>query len=693
VRSVPWGYPFNLTCVLPFLRARGIVIKTWLARLNGSALFILLLISAAPLRSQQPGTNLAQASLEDLLNIRVTSVSKKEQTLSRTAAAAFVISKEDIGRSGATSIPDLLRMVPGLDVAQINSNTWAISARGFNLQFANKLLVLLDGRHVYTPLFGGVYWDTVDVPLEDIERIEVIRGPGGAVWGANAVNGVINIITSSAADTQGGMVTAGGGSQAQGFGTVRYGGKIKTRSSYRTFVKYLTDDHLPDFNGQNGADGWHLLHGGFRVDTKLSAKDSLMTEGDAYSGREGAIIVHSILSPPDNVNVQTLAMLSGGNVLGRWNHVFSSRRDLTLQVYFDRYDRDGPESQELRDTVDFDFQNHIALGARQDLIWGLGYRHTQDQTIGTIDQAFFPGNSAGQLFNAFIQDQITLKADRVSLYVGSKFANDYFTGFDLEPSARLAWTPSNRHTFWGAISRANRTPTRRDVGLNAALAALPGPVEVAVLGNPNMKSENVVAYELGYRAQPIHRLSLDVAAFFNSYQSLENVERGSSFFDSSSTPPVLVLPLVLSNKMRGATQGVEASLNWQVTRRWTLKPGYSFLNMNLRTDPTSLDMTSVENTEGSNPQHQAQLRSHMELFRGFSWDANAYSVGPLPIELVPSYTRLDMQVSWRLAERTELNLVGQNLLQDHHEEFNNFLQSVNSSLAKRSVYAKLTWQF
>jgi iron complex outermembrane receptor protein len=637
--------------------------------------------------------NLAQASLEDLLNIQVTSVSKKEQKLSRTPAAVFVITQEDIRRSGATNIPDLLRMVPGLDVAQINANTWAISARGFNLQFANKLLVLVDGRAVYTPLFGGVYWDTVDVPLEDIEQIEVIRGPGGTLWGANAVNGVINIITKSAAETQGGLITAGGGTQAEGFGTVRYGGKIKGDSSYRVFAKYLNNNHFPDLDGQNGEDSLHLLHGGFRADTTLSAKDSLLTEGDIYDGKEGGIFVHSILSPPQNINVLGLAILSGGNVMTRWSHAFSSRRDISLQFYFDRYDRDAPQFEEFRNTFDFDFQHHINLGARQDLIWGAGYRHTADQTAPTIDRAFLPANFSGQLFNVFIQDQITLKSDRVALYVGSKFANDYFAGFDLEPSARLAWTPSNRRTFWAAISRANRTPTRRDVGLDAALAALPGPAEVALLGNPNMKSEHVIAYELGYREEPTDYLSLDVAAFFNTYHGLESLESSPSFFEPNFVTPLLVHPIVLGNEMRGTTQGVEASVNVKITHRWTLSPGYSFLKMNLHTNPTSLDTVSVANTEGSNPDHQAQLRSHVELPRGFSWDANAYFVDSLPVQPVPSYTRLDTQVGWRLAERVELNLVGQNLLQDHHGEFNDFLQSVNSSLVKRSAYAKITWQF
>jgi iron complex outermembrane receptor protein len=654
---------------------------------------VVALLTAIPAYPQEKPRDLAEKSIEDLMNMEVTSVSKKEQKLSSVAAAIFVITPEDIRRSGATNIPDLLRMVPGLDVAQINANTWAISARGFNLQYADKLLVLIDGRAVYTPLFGGVYWDTQDVPLENIERIEVIRGPGGTVWGANAVNGVINVITKKAADTLGGLLTAGGGTQAQGFGTLQYGGNIKEGTSYRVFAKYLNNNHFPGLNGQDADDGWHLLHSGFRVDTNLSGKDFLTTQGDIYTGNEGATVIHSVFSPPENINVQSRAALSGGSLLSRWSHTFSSRCDTTLQVYFDKYTRDGPQLDEVRDTFDFDFQNHIVLAARHDLIWGAGYRHTADQTQGTVDQAFIPPSHSGQLFNAFVQDQITLKPDRVTLYLGSKFENNYFSGFDVEPSARLAWTPSSRRTFWAAVSRASRPPTRRDTGLNAALAALPGPAEVAVLGNPNMESEHVIAYELGYRAQPTDRLSLDLTIFFNNYHGLESSELLPPFFDPTSVPPRLIIPLSLRNEMYGTTEGIEAWVKWKLTNRWTLSPGYSFLQMHLHADPTDLGSTSVADAQGSNPGHQAQLRSHLELFGGLAWDASAYFVGRLPAQFIASYTRLDTQLTWKLAERMELSLTGQNLLRDHHAEFNDEFQGVNSSQVKRSAYGKLTWYF
>ena len=662
----------------------------WL-RMRG-LLGLAIVALACPAWPQGKPVDLTDRSLEDLMNIEVTSVSKKEQKLSQVAAAVFVITQEDIRHSGATKIPDLLRMVPGLDVAQINANTWAITARGFNLQFANKLLVLIDGRAVYSPLFGGVNWDVQDVPLEDIDRIEVIRGPGGALWGANAVNGVINIITKKAADTHGGLVVAGGGNVEQGFGTVRYGGDASGKLDYRVFAKYLNDDHFPDLNGQNGDDGWHLLHGGFRVDSSPSAKDTLTTQGDLYTGSEGAVIVHSSFNPPENTNVDRLAELSGGNILSRWHHTFSDRSDTTLQVYFNRYARSGPDAHEVRNTFDLDFQHHFAWGSRQDLIWGLGYRRTSDQTVGTIDGTFAPPDKAGDLFSSFIQDQITLKPDRVFLTVGTKLENSYFIGFDLEPTIRVAWTPSGHHTFWAAVSRASRTPTRRDEGLVAVLAALPGPAEVLLLGNTTAKSEHVIAYEVGYRTQPFDRLSIDATVFFNSYDNLQSVDVLSDVVQSN--PPLLIHRESFDNELHGTTGGIEIAAKWKVNGRWTVSSGYSFLQMHLHGDPAnSVDTASVADIQGTNPVHQAQLRSHLELSRALSWDAAVYFVGRLPAPLIASHTRVDTQLTWRIAESTNLSLVGQDLLRDHHAEFNDPLQSVNSSQVKRSAYAKFTWRF
>jgi iron complex outermembrane recepter protein len=641
--------------------------------------------------------DLGDLSIEELMNESVTSVSKREQKLSQAAAALFVINQEDIRRSGALNIPDLLRMVPGLDVAQINANTWAISARGFNHQFSDKLLVLIDGRAVYTPTDGGVNWDTQDVPLEDIERIEVIRGPGATVWGANAVNGVINVITKQAKDTQGALMTAGGGTQEQAFGTAQYGGKIGEDASYRVFTKYLDHNDLPDLTGQNTNDGWHLLHGGFRVDGSLTGNDSVTAQGDIYSGSEGAVIEHiASFSPAVNESVRKLADLSGGNILGRWNHVLANGSDTTVQAYFDRYIRSGPSTFEVRNTVDFDFQQHRRLGSRQDLVWGAGYRRSADQIGGTIDGAFVPAERTIQLFSAFVQDQITLAPERVFLTVGTKLEHNSFTGFELEPSVRMTWTPSARDTVWAAVAEAARTPDRNDVNgdFNIVAFTLPNgaPAELGIVGNPQQQSEHLLATDLGYRVQASSRVSVDVAMFYNRYRELRTLEPGAPFLETDPVPH-FDIPLVYSNQMHGTTEGLELSAHFKVTDRWTLSPGYALLHMNLRTEPGSQDTTSVADIEGSNPRHQAQLRSSVNLPHGLGWNTSLYFVDRLPAQQVPSYTRLDTQLIWRSTERLEWSLVGQNLLQNLHVESNDLVTSVNPAQVRRSVYAKFTWTY
>src|SRR6266700_1374992 len=670
-------------------------------RLAGRWLGALVMLLSLVLASgaQQKTSDLTKLSLEDLMNLQVTSVSKKDQKISQAAAAIFVITQEDIRRSGATNIPDLLRMVPGMDVAQINANNWAVSARGFNGQFANKLLVLVDGRAVYTPLLAGVNWDTQDVPLEDLERIEVIRGPGATLWGANAVNGVINIITKKASETQGILITTGGGTQAQALATARYGGTFGKNGSYRVFTKYQDDKRFPDLAGQNAQDGWHLLHGGFRVDDSISKKDSLTIQGDIYTGNEGASIVHIFsVDPPVMGNTFPITELLGGNILGRWDQVYLGCSDSTFQLYFVKYTRSGPEAAEARDTVDFDFDHHLMWGARHDVMLGAGYRFTSDQTAGTIDQAFIPASRSLQLFSSFVQDTITLQPNRVFLTLGTKLEHNDYGGFELQPSVRMAWTPSPRRTFWAAVSRANRTPARHDSGVVAALAAFPDPggsstpVEPIVFGDPRVRSEHVLAFEAGYRGQPYQQLSLDMSAFFNVYDHLINFEPGTPFLQTVPAPSRTIVPFTWENNLYGTTAGGEVSATWKVTHRWTLNPGYALLRMHLHTRATSQDTNSAPDFEGSNPRQQGQLRSHVDLSHHLAWDASAYFVGPLPFQEVHSYTRVDTQLSWQLSHGMLLSVVGQNLVQDHHLESLDVVTVVNASQPKRSVYAKITWQ-
>jgi iron complex outermembrane recepter protein len=658
-------------------------------------------LPSPPSPAQPAGSRyLATVSLEDLMNTRVTSVSKTEQKMSQAAAAIAVITQEDIRRSGARNIPDLLRMVPGMDVSQINANSWAASARGFNQQFSNNLLVLIDGRAVYTPLLGGVNWDTQDVLLEDIDRIEVIRGTGATVWGANAVNGVINIVTKRAAETKGGLLSGGGGTEKQADASAQFGGTVRSNTDYRVFAKYLNRGSLLDSDGSSGDDGWHLIHGGFRVDTTASPKDSLTLEGDLYTGSEGATIVHIFsVDPPVFGDLNTIDRLAGGNILGRWNHTFSSRAGTSLQFYYDTYERTGPESQETLKIVDLEFNHHFGWGERQNVVWGMGYRHFADQDEGTIDQSFSPPNAALQEFTFFGEDTVTLRPDRLYFTFGTKVQNSYFTGYGLEPSVRLAWTPVNWATFWSAVSRSERSPARRDTQLVAPLAVFPDPngsstpVEVILSGDPKFASEHLIAYEAGFRAQPNGRISVDVSAFFNQYDHLESLEPGTEFLQNAPAPARFVVPIMFGNLLYGTTEGGEVSANLKLTDRWTLSPGYAFLEMHLKPRPASQDQISVAEIQGSSPQHRAQLRSHVDLSHGLSWDASAYFVSALPVQGVASYTRVDTQLRWKFAERAELSLVGQNLLRDQHLESLDAITLVNSSLIKRNAYARFTWRF
>jgi iron complex outermembrane receptor protein len=648
---------------------------------------------AIPAWPQQPPADLTKVNIEDLMNLEVTSVSKKEQKLSSTAGAIFVITREDIRRSGATNIPDLLRMVPGMDVAQINANTWAISARGFNGEFANELLVMVDGRAVYIPTTGGVFWDVLDFPLEDIERIEVIRGPGGSVWGVNAVNGVINILTKKASETKGAMLVAGGGNLDQGFGTAQYGGSAGKNFDYRIYSKYLNQDHMPSLTGQDGGDGWHMLRGGFRADGALSSKDSLTLQGDMYTGEENnpTKILPAITSP-GLIDADIPVALSGGFIQSIWNHTFSERSETTLMMSYDDYERED-QLHEGRETFNIDFQHHIAWGNRQDFVWGLGYWYSLSHTNGDFFVSLNPRNLGSDSFNSFIQDEITLIPDRFFLTVGTKLQYSYYTGFALMPSARAAYELDPHNMMWAAVSRAERTPDATDTSIRLDVAGFPGPGGtpnlIAVIGNPHYKNEGLIAYEFGYRTTVGERLSFDLAAYYNDYDN----QPSTPFFEATPAPAHLVLPSTYENLIYGETHGVEIAANWKITDRWTLSPSYDFERIHLHTSPLSQDTETVPDTEGSDPHVQAQVRSHVELSQRLSWDTSANFVDRLLDQGVPSYTRLDSGVSWRWKVGLSLSLVGQNLLRDHHLEFIDSTGASRSTEIKRSAYAKITWQF
>jgi iron complex outermembrane receptor protein len=528
--------------------------------------------------------DLTTASLEDLMQIEVTSVSKKEQKLNRVAAAVYVLTHEDIRRSGYSSLPETLRMVPGLQVARIDGSKWAISARGFNGQYANKLLVLIDGRSVYTPLFSGVYWDLQNIPLEDVERIEVIRGPGATMWGANAVNGVINIITRHTRDTQGGLASVGAGTEEMASGMFRYGGKAGSQAHYRAYLRHFERDELADARGGPAADDWNVLRSGFRMDWDASPKDAISVHGDLFRARNGQRINSFLLRPPYAETVKDRMESSGGYFLTQWTHRFSERSDMGVQFYYDRSDRRDLILGALYDTLDFDFQHRYAVSGRQELVWGLGHRTTRDQVTATRMATLNPDHLAFQLTSAFVQDEIVLAPERLFLTLGTKLEHNSFTGFEIQPTAKLLWSPERRHAVWASVSRGVRTPSRGERYARLNLSSQPGPGGLAILasvfGNPALPSETLLANEAGYRFQPVERLSFDVAAFYNQYRHLLRSATGNPVLDPVPVPH-LVVPVRLESGNRSNWSGLEVSAQWTAHRRWKLAGSYT----GLRTAP------------------------------------------------------------------------------------------------------------
>ena len=666
--------------------------------LAGYVSLLLMLTSPAQAQAEQKAVDLANQSLEELMNVKVVSVSKTEEEMSRTAAAIFVITQEDIRRSGATNIPDLLRMVPGMDVAQIDANTWAISARGFNARFGNKLFVMVDGRSIYTPSFGGVYWEALDIPLEDIERIEVIRGPGGSIWGTNAVNGVINIITKKASETKGAVVTAGGGNIDQGFGLAQFGGSVGQSTSYRVFSKYFNQDHLPGLVGGDGGDGWHSLRAGFRVDTTPSSRDSLTFQGDLYSMRIGnpAFTFPSVTTPAP-VPTELLVNMAGGYIQGVWSRAISARSGTTLQISYDRYKRNDTVGDD-RGTLNLDFSHHFAWGERNAFVWGLNFLDSDAQFHDTFFTSFIPAHLNRRVYGVFVQDEIAIRPDNLYLTVGTKFEHNYYTGLNVMPSARIAWTPTPKQTLWAAVSDAVRSPAEIDTNFRANVGSfyVPGnqtPFLIAFIGNPNVEDESLIAYELGYRRVIGKQFSIDFSSYYNDYNHQDSAEPAPELFEPTPAPAHIVVPLTYGNLMYGETQGIEVFGTWKVTNHWTLNPGYAFEEIHMHLRPTSQDTTSVSTAEGSSPDHSAQLRSRVDFPHGLTWDTSAYFVGRLTNPVEPSYTRLDSQLSWRFGEGGSISLVGQNLLKGLHQEFVDSTNSAQTTLVKRSAYIKFTWKF
>jgi iron complex outermembrane recepter protein len=645
------------------------------------------------LRAQEAGHSLADLSIEELMNESVTSVAKKETRLGDAPAAISVITQEDIRRSGYTSLPELLRLVPGLNVARIDNNEWAISSRGFNNQFATDLLVLIDGRTIYTPASAGVFWNAQDVVLEDIDRIEVIRGPGATLWGANAVNGVINIITKSARDTQGGLIAADVGNQDTPATSLRYGGQSDSAVYYRVYTRYFNRDAMQNAAGPT-ADEWSGLRAGFRTDWQGSARDAVTLQGEYYGSDAGKAVNRLSLVAPFVEPEDVVEHNSGGNVLGRWTRTFSPTSQLTAQSYYDRVNQGDGFGMEHRNTYDFDLQHSLALGSRQSVVWGIGYRYATIENTPSFNLTWTPESIRMRLFESFVQDDITIVHDRLRVIAGSKLEHNNLSGGAVEPSLRLLWTPAERSTFWAGVSRATRTPSlfERDPRLNVAVfqpAPSSPPVLISEFGNPHAQNETLVAYEAGSRFEPTQRLSFDLAVFYNDYRDLLAPGSDPPQFELTPAPPHVLIASTFQNGQAARTYGAELAMQWRAADNWRLATSYTELRMHARPDPT---------IDSQSPEEQTQLRSYIDLPRHLELNGSLAYVSSITEPAgatsvrVPAYLRMDLGIGCHPTDALEMSLWGQNLLHERHLEFASQETELLTEIP-RSVLARVTWRF
>jgi iron complex outermembrane receptor protein len=638
---------------------------------------------------------LSDLPLEDLMNIEVTSVSKKRQKISDAPAAVYVITQEDIRRSGARSLPDVLRLAPGLEVARIDASKWAISARGFNWRWANKMLVLIDSRSVYTRLFSGVYWEMQDLPVSEIERIEVVRGPGGTLWGANAVNGVINVITKKATPAREYSVEGGGGPDDPAFGVAHAGGTMGRAAAYRVYAKYFEQDGLVDAAGVDTPDTWRMGRGRARIDWQPTRRDAVEFTGEGYRGRINSMQSLSLLDPPYQQPILDRANVWGWSTLGRWDHTISPTSELSLVGSYEGLERDEVLARQSMDILNFDFQHRLRLGAGNELLWGLGYRH---EWFGIGDTWTISTDGAAQdddLFNVFGQAMLPLLHDKLRLTLGSKFEYEQETGSAVQPNVRLLWAIGTHASAWTALSHAVRTPSQMERHARINLPAFPlpggGTGVSGFFGNPDVKQEALTAYEVGYRTSPASDISLDLTAFFNRYDNLQTTEPGAPFQEGTPSPAHTVFPIYVENKLRGDTYGAEAAFEWHALRTWRLAGAATWLQMHFVLDPSSADQRSVQ-TSSAAPRFQLNLRSYLDVTDRLQLDLATYYVGKVSAWQVDDYVRLDSRLGFALVPGISLSAGVTNALQGRHREAGTDLLQYPTEIP-RTVFGQATLQF
>lgn len=650
---------------------------------------LIVVVLAGPLTAQnadkKPARDLTELTPEQLANLEVTTASRKPEKRLRSPAAVYVITREDIRRSGVTTLVEALRLAPGVQVARIDSNKWAVGIRGFASRLSRSLLVMIDGRTVYTPLFAGTYWEVQDTLLEDVDRIEVIRGPGGTLWGANSVNGVINIITRSSRETQGAFASVGGGTAERGFAGLRYGGAMGEHSNYRVYAKGF--DRAAFHATPDDFDGWHMGQAGFRDDWERGPTNSVRVQGDIYDGKTGQRSSITSLAPPSVAIVEADAHFSGANLLAQWKHISPKDVDWTLQTYYDRTNHREPTFSEVRDTFDLDVQRRASYG-RHEVIVGLGYRLSSGTVESVPTIAFLPPRRTDQLLNGFVRDDVSLLENKVNITAGSKFEHNDYSGFEFQPTAQALWAPTSRQSVWAAVSRAVRTPSRLEHDLTLTALLDPRTLTLArLLGDSEFQSERVFTAQLGYRVQPVASITFDVVAFHDNHTKLLSLEPSLPFVESSPPPPHLVVPFLFRNGIEGESYGVEVAADWTPYGWWRIAGSYSYLRVALRPSPNSLDRTTATSANGSAPRHSLQLHSRMDWGASVRFDGMIRFVDDLPSKSIPSYWSLDARLAARLSSRLEIGVVGQNLLSPHHAEFPD-----SDTQVPRGVYAELIWR-
>jgi iron complex outermembrane receptor protein len=648
------------------------------------------LCATSPIGQAGAQENNPSFSMEQLVNMDVSSVARREQKLYKTPAAVFVITRDDIQRSGADNIPEVLRMVPGLQVAQEQANLWAVSSRGFNSTVANKMLVMIDGRSIYNLDWSGTYWDMNEVPLDIVERIEVIRGPGATMWGANAVDGVINIITMKAQKTLG-AVASGSVSRTARSAELRYGAALENNFWFRAFAKYQKQPALLLADGSSANDAGRAERAGIRLDWEPNAKDAVYLHGDAYRGREDQQEFG-----PQLERVQDKTSNNGGYALVRWEHRMSGS-DTALQFYYDDQNRWEQVSSGRVGSMDVDFQHHISSISRNEVTWGVGVRMNHDHIKGSPASMFHDKHQV-MLYSSFVQDEIALDPGKVVLTAGSKFDWNTYTHFEWQPSVRLLWTPDPQHSIWAAVSRAVRTPSFRDRDLNLYLPLglyYSIPMVSNLHGNPDFKSEDAISYEAGYRQKITRRLSADLAGYFVHYTRLETDAPGQEYMVYSPSPEIIV-PVTFTNQAKANTQGLEALLLWSPAASLHLRGGYSWLQC----QQTSNSTTILPEGNWATPRNTVTAIGSWDFIKHWSLDSALYAVSTLPAgnaqteqKPIPAYRRVDVSLTYAPANALNIRVGARNLQSAQHFEFNPQGYYVTSSAIPRSVYAKFEWRF